>query len=356
MQNVNWKFIVNTIKSEKCVLLLGPELPVCKDGESIHTALCSFLDIESNQSISSYYKNDGFFLFPDGMAKTFVYYEMKDFFGGEFNNDLYKKIGQIPFHLIVSLNPDHILHNILQEFGIAHQFEYYKKKQKPVEVDYPVKKMPLVYNLFGSIAEEESLILTHDDLFDFLLTALGQHRLPTKLQRALNEADNFIFLGFGFDRWYLQLLVRILSTNEEKFRHIRYALNQNISIETKSFYIEQFKINFIDQPEIDFINKLFDACKKDGILREVEKANQALHLRLKAFLEKDEVENVLHHLKDFFADTVDEDIVMMQTSRYNRLNRNIKKGIIDNKEAGLELNRIKNALIELIQKVKEKEG
>lgn len=349
MQDINWKFILNTIKSEKCVLLLGPELPIAPGNKPVHNSLCNFLDVKNNKSISSYYDRDGFFLFPDGMAKTFVFYEMKDFFAQNFENDILKKITQIPFHLIISLNPDNKISETLNNYKIPHEFQYYRKKQKPNEVDTPTKLAPLIYNLFGSISEEESLVLTHDDLFDFLHTSLGTYSLPVKLQKTLQDADNFIFLGFRFDRWYLQLLIRLLNPPDDKFKYIRYSLSQNINADIKSFYVEQFKINFIENNETAFIDTLHKKCEDEGLLRNFEHGQASLKDRLIASIENDEIENVLKMLKEQYADTDNEDILMMQTSRYNRLQRNTNKGVLDSKEAELELNRIKDALIDLIK-------
>ncbi|PIE86303.1 MAG: hypothetical protein CSA05_01310 [Bacteroidia bacterium] len=353
-EKINWKFILNTIKSEKCILLLGPELPVATNKSSITDAMCDFLSVDDNENISSYYEKDGFFLFPNGMAKTFVYYEIKDFYSQKFEEKIYEKIAQIPFHLIISLNPDLLLSEAMKKLNIPHEFEFYKKKQKPKEVNSPSMNAPLVYNMFGSIEEEESLILTHDDLFDFLLTTLGSHSLPAKLQKALREADNFIFLGFNFERWYMQLLIRLLNPPEEKYTFIRYALNTQIDSYVKSFYIEQFRIKFIESESTDFIDTLFRMCKNNNILRKATDMPVSRRAKIEQFIENDDLPNALAGLKDYFMDTDDEDMIMMQTSRYNRLKRKLNKGVIDANHVEVEINKIKDVLIQLAKQLEDK--
>ena len=49
--NVDWEFILATIKGEKCILLLGPELVVTEEGKPFEQALVEHLDIANNENI-----------------------------------------------------------------------------------------------------------------------------------------------------------------------------------------------------------------------------------------------------------------------------------------------------------------
>ncbi len=349
---INWNFLINTLKDQKCVLLLGPELSHNEDGKLIHEALCDFIDVENNPNIVSYYNKDEFFLFAGGMEKTLTYYEIKDFYAknSNFATDAYAQIAQLPFSLIISITPDNYLKQAFDNAGFEYEFLHYNKTKNPKDIPPPSPEKPVLYNLFGTIEEEESLILTHDDLFDFLEASIGNSGLPTELKDTLNKADNLIFMGFGFDKWYMQLLLRILSRNKEKFK---LALNKELAKDAKTFFINQFKINFGEYSTTDFINELHKKYDTAGILRKNEESEQTRQKQIKQLITDDEIEKAIKLLMETFEDSDEEDMIIMQSSKFNRLNRKIAKGILDNKEAEIELNQVKDALLQIAKLIDE---
>ncbi|MGZ4957222.1 MAG: CHAT domain-containing protein [Methylobacter sp.] len=76
----------------------------------------------------------------------------------------------------------------------------------------PNVECPIVYHLYGSFDEPNSLVLTEEDYFDFLIS-WGKHKasVPDYLQRVLADSD-LLFLGFHFDDWDLRVLFRILQS------------------------------------------------------------------------------------------------------------------------------------------------
>jgi len=348
---INWKFILNTIKSEKCVLLLGPEI-ISQSGKTLNKLLTEYLDIKVNKNILAYYEKDELFLFKDGMSKTMTYYEIKDFYSQKFADDIYEKIAQLPFNLIVSITPDFILTNTFKKLNLEHNFSFYNKNQNPRDIETPTKDIPLIYNLFGSLEQEESLILTHDDLFDFIFASMGSMGLPKELRNSLNNADNFIFLGFTFEKWYLQIILRLLNPKKEKYK---FALNKEQTSETKSFYIEQFKVNFSEIEPVDFLNELFEKCKEQNILRNTGEVQASVSVQIASLVEKDEIEKAINKLKSFFEEK-DQDMFNMTIgilSSFNRLKRKITSGIIDEKESTLEMNKIRHSILEMNNDVKD---
>ena len=81
--------------------------------------------------------------------------------------------------------------------------------------DYcPDAKNPLVYHLFGHIEETDSLVLTEDDYFDYLIGATRNKELipPTLRVRLVNTC--LLFLGFQLDDWSFRVLYRILMSQQ----------------------------------------------------------------------------------------------------------------------------------------------
>jgi hypothetical protein len=87
----------------------------------------------------------------------------------------------------------------------------------PFELDpsyEPSVERPLVYQVFGTLKDPDSIVITEDDYFDFLL-AIAQHPdlIPTAVRETIAEA-NLTFLGFGLQDWDVRILLRALVSPE----------------------------------------------------------------------------------------------------------------------------------------------
>ena len=92
------------------------------------------------------------------------------------------------------------------------------------EPDYrPTPERPLVYHLFGRLADPDSLVLTEDDYFDFLIGVTSRNDLiPGVVRRALTDSA-LLFLGFDLDDWDFRVLFRSIMTREGSGRRTKYA-------------------------------------------------------------------------------------------------------------------------------------
>jgi hypothetical protein len=92
------------------------------------------------------------------------------------------------------------------------------------EPDYrPNAQRPLVYHLFGRLSEPDSLVLTEDDFFDFLIGATSRNDLiPPVVRRALTDSA-LLFLGFELDDWDFRVLFRSVMSREGRRRRSKYA-------------------------------------------------------------------------------------------------------------------------------------
>ncbi len=265
---IDWDFIVKTIKRQRCVLFLGPELFKSKDGkQALQHEFFKTMAEENPDKILSY-NDDGFFLFNNPQAKTRMFLKIVDFFEESFDEEIIRKIAEIPFHTLVSINPDVTLKRVFEDSGKPFTFEFFDKNSKKDIADAPTKDKPLIYNLFGSVTKEDTLILTHDELFEYFRAIMGNNILPLELRSALEGALDYIFLGFQFDKWYVQLILSLLKLHDEKYHFIRYASANKMCEETASLCINHFKIEFIDNDTEKFVNTLNQKCKDAGILRD----------------------------------------------------------------------------------------
>jgi hypothetical protein len=98
----------------------------------------------------------------------------------------------------------------------------------------PTVEEPLVYHLFGGLRDTESLVLTEDDYFDYLIGITRHNELiPTGVRRAMNS-QAMLILGLPFDSWESRILFRMLMNQESA----RWQKKKNVAAQvapTKPF-------------------------------------------------------------------------------------------------------------------------
>ncbi len=176
----------------------------------------------------------------------------------------FKKISQIPFHLIISFLPDTRLKRIFEEQNLSFQYNHYPREENPQPVEKPTKKNPLVYNILGDFSEGDAII-TFDHLFQYLSGIMGKRELPHAIQETVKKARTFLFLGVHFERWYVQLILRIITTKDKKEKYT--ILKNSKSSEVYTFIARRLELDFMEYEPLDFLNELYEECSKNNLLK-----------------------------------------------------------------------------------------
>ena len=143
-----------------------------------------------------------------------------------------KVLAQLPLPIYITTNPDNLIVSALKEAGKDPQVvlcpwnDYVEQVESiyDTEPDYfPTPDRPLVYHLFGNLNEPDSLVLTEDDYFDFLIGVTSNKELiPSAVRRALADTA-LMFLGFQMDDWNFRVLFRSILSQQGGGRRDRYA-------------------------------------------------------------------------------------------------------------------------------------
>ncbi|MBK6994931.1 MAG: SIR2 family protein [Lewinellaceae bacterium] len=273
-----FEFLLDDIQSGRCVVLIGPEIVKIGD-RTLRDVMRDHLQKELPNAIAYYYERDGFFLFSNKTeyTKNDVQREVALFYknleiGRDVPEDLLLQLIRLPAQVFLSINPDAFLSEVANKYSIKHHFAFFKHGGAGVEeVEAPTSSKPLIYNLCGSLKDFKSLVLDYDDLFSLLKSLLGSPGIPPNLALPIRNAEHFLFIGFDFDKWYSQLLLRILNA-EKGARKIAFDTSE-ISENTSTFLVQQFGIEFI-QDEHRFFQELIQRADSAGLLRETSKALQ----------------------------------------------------------------------------------
>lgn len=149
--------------------------------------------------------------------------------------EAHKVLAHLPIPRYITTNPDEQLVDALKEAGKEPQVDLCRWKLKLRDntgreikwpgpgvdslPDYePTPANPLVYHVFGWLKHLDSLVLTEDDFFDYLITVSGsgkQNPTPLAVRSALNTT-HLLFLGFYIDDWDFRIFFRSLMRQQGK--------------------------------------------------------------------------------------------------------------------------------------------
>lgn len=138
----------------------------------------------------------------------------------------HKVLASLPFPLYITTNPDALLVDALEEAERKPQVELCRWRQDlswPPSIyddrsaDYEATAAhPLVYYLFGRLQEPESIVLTEDNYFDYLI-GVSQPAQDSPHPHPVLKAQGgtaLLFLGFKMDDWDFRIFFRSLRGRE----------------------------------------------------------------------------------------------------------------------------------------------
>lgn len=259
MKDATLQRIIKRINEGSCLVILGPQL-LSEDGRSIHARLNEYLS-ESLGDKVRYYDDQEFVSFDTKTRELLIEDEVSDFFEALQPNELYQKIADIPFPLIINTAPDVTLNKVLKDKGIGFDYDFYHKGQAPKEPNKTQTRY--IYNIFGDHRELDSMILTYRDLYEYLHSIMGDNGL--KIKSILREAKTVLFFGFSFDKWYFQLLLWLMQI-EDKLLNSHDITQDNI----KHFYHSEFDVEFFENSTAAQIIDALHQARTEGQIGEPE--------------------------------------------------------------------------------------
>jgi hypothetical protein len=123
----------------------------------------------------------------------------------------------------------------------------------------PTPERPLVYHLFGRWSHSESLVLTEDDLLEFVIGArAGERIFPNQLRAHLTDSK-LLFLGFGLEELefrvaYRSLLGFIAKTREgEELLHVAAQVAPDPTWTAHPAVAKQYIASYFDRSAVTIL-------------------------------------------------------------------------------------------------------
>jgi hypothetical protein len=144
----------------------------------------------------------------------------------------HRVLAQLPFPIYITTNPDDLLAEALRDAGKKPEIEYCRWND---ELDWPPSVYetrpnyqpsvmePMVYHLFGSFDVRDSIVLTEDNYFDYLIgITRKENPIPSDVRKALADSA-LLFMGFQLDDWDFRVIFSSIMSQEGRSRRKRYV-------------------------------------------------------------------------------------------------------------------------------------
>lgn len=142
--------------------------------------------------------------------------------------DPHKALAALPLTTYVTANQDNLLEDALKEAGrqpisILCPWNENIEKNQDAYSAAPDPAKPLVFHLFGSWDNPDSIVLTEDNFFDFLIgVTSNKDIIPEQVRAALSDSS-LLFLGFETEEWNFRVIYRSILAQPGGMRRSNYA-------------------------------------------------------------------------------------------------------------------------------------
>jgi len=290
----HWNNLVGSLRHGNCVLMLGSEIPVKVASTTSTTASTdgTTLAEELRRRLARELEEDDRSATGTTLAALAQQYEDTEGFGPttlrataemaltsrQYSpSSVHEQLAALPFSLIVTTSQDTLLEQALKAAGKAPVSQRYHlrgdKRENPEFVVPGSPASPVVFHLFGSAEEPSSLVLSENDVLDFLIRVVSERPpLPNSLLRVLKRiGQSFLFVGFGIRHWDLRILLKILLRALELNRsgpavaaEPLDSLVQSDRDEMILFYQRGTRVELEDADVGTFLTKLSERLEADG--------------------------------------------------------------------------------------------
>ncbi len=271
---LRWRGLVERIRRGTCILLLGPGVVIDPDDpDQIPLTVSLAHRLAADEVVA----HDKHLVNPDNLAHVAQLFHRRkqdrielemvvDDFYQPFDQHVsgsHQDIAALPFTFCINTTPDNFLYNALLEAGKKPRRDHYNfKRTRPLTLVEPTVDKPFIYDLYGSRIEPESLVLTENDLLEFLVNVIkGSPELPPFIRSQFANSDtSFLFVGFGFQQWHNRILLHVLNAHGHRNRSL--ALEDQTFFahpdyrQTVVFYANEHLIEFDQLSWLEFAKKL----------------------------------------------------------------------------------------------------
>jgi hypothetical protein len=133
-------------------------------------------------------------------------------------NSIHGTLAELPLPVYLTLSYDDFMLKALRQrdkdvkVDVCRWNKYVQPEESSLDYFQPTVANPLVFHLYGTSEQPESLVLTTDDYLDLIFNVARDQRLfPPRIQQALTSTV-LLFIGTAFADINLQVLLQVISS------------------------------------------------------------------------------------------------------------------------------------------------
>lgn len=336
----------------KCILFLGPRFARNEQGQVIFEVAQQQLEASPQFSKKLDYGFENLFIFkknkPETVDKLLLNQKLKEIYSAARPHPLYDRLALMPFSAVISCSPDLMLKQNMEQKGIGVNYYFYSPKGNAGRRSIP--DWPILFNVFGDVGVEDSLITTYADFFKFVISILGdEQQIPLDLKNAIASAKIFLFCGFDLTKWYIPLLVHKLHRyKEESGNSDLSAIVDHDNKREKN--VERYypvQMLWLDDQNIVSIDELYKEVEKAGRLRRPNTGNKGpVYEKTRTLIADNQLDLAIAHVLEAYRQKgrSENEITLMQ-SRKTRNDTAYATGQITRESYNVEQTNIENAVL-----------
>lgn len=287
----DWEILIQRIRDGRCTPFLGAG--VYSEGPSLRSAIARkwahkygypLADGSDLARVARFLSVE----YEDAMyAPTKLIEELKNVAPPAFDDpdEPYTILAKLPLPLYITTNYDDFMEQALtkQLRNVQRDLCRWKKsifdEPSPLAEGFqPDKTKPTVFHLYGYTENLQSLVLTEDDYFQFLVNvSKDQAAIPPQVEKVIG-GNSLLLLGYRLDDWDFRVLFHLLASYLERTKRIHVAVQispvGNEAPEEQRQKVQNFFDKYFESrtPDIrvtwettrDFILKLKREWEKSG--------------------------------------------------------------------------------------------
>ncbi len=228
MKEVLWSSLVASMQAGRCVLVLGSDVLANPEGRNaggspkgVRDVFCEDLAKQLQEEGQAVGEMTLFAVaqqYDDSPAFSGV--NLKNLAASFFRDPGYapgpphRALAELPFGLVLTTAHDSLLEKAYRDRGVLVSRYWYHYRGEPRDNREIIERIspeaPILYHLFGATDVPDSLVLTENDLLDFVIHVVSSRpKIPDSLRSVLRN-KTFLFFGFGIKHWYIRVLLKIL--------------------------------------------------------------------------------------------------------------------------------------------------
>jgi hypothetical protein len=225
----DWAVLIRAIKNQQCTPFLGAgacygTLPLGGEVAQIWTKKYEYPFSDSNNlmKVAQFLAIEFYPMYPkDEIVDLFKTYKVSPDYSDA--GEPHRMLADLPLPVYVTTNYDRFMTEALAQRHRDAKREICRwnalTRMDASRFDdgfEPTVANPVVFHLHGHTERSESIVLTEDDYFDFLVNISRDSELiPKRIQKAFTESS-VLFIGYGLADWNFRVVLQGLSRFIEK--------------------------------------------------------------------------------------------------------------------------------------------